>query len=212
MKRTVKIGLVLCGVACVLAGGGAAWAEEAPAPAPEAQPAPEAPPAPEAQPGPEARPAPAPTATAGRPGPAREIPETVVRFGRVETVLIENDDPESAIEFGQELAETGGDSAQLQLLMGACCMRLGRHADALLHFERARGMSESDPALQLHALYNIARARHAAGQLAEAAAAYDQYVAFARAHEELTAFVEEATRVAATLRGRLAEATPARRR
>jgi ATP/maltotriose-dependent transcriptional regulator MalT len=142
----------------------------------------------------------------------REIPESVVRFGRVETVLVENDDPESAIEFAQELVGSGGDTAQLQLLMGACTMRLARPAEALTHFERVRSMTESDPVMQLHALYNIARARHAAGQLAEAAAAYDQYVAFAQAHSDLSAFVAEASRVATTLRGRAGAAAPAARR
>jgi predicted Zn-dependent protease len=131
------------------------------------------------------------------------VSEELVRFGRVEMVLIENEDAESALEFGQELLTQDGDTPQIRLLLAACLMTLNRPADALEHLRRAVQSSENNPVLQLHALYNVARALHAAGQLREAAEAYERYVTFARTHGSLTSFADEAQRIARVLRGRV---------
>lgn len=192
-----KRGVSLCCVlACWLGGLGLAMAEEA---AQSGEGAPEqetsvATPAETAE-------AEGPQQAPGRSAPA--VSESVVRFGRVEMVLIENEDAESALEFGQELLREDGDSPHIRLLVAACLMTLNRPADALEHLRIANQMSESTPVHQLHALYNIARALQAAGQLREAADAYEQYVTFARTHGDLTTFPDEAQRIAQVLRARV---------
>lgn len=135
-------------------------------------------------------------------GDTPDAPEELVRLGRVESVLIANEDPESAIEFGEEMSREGLDTARLRLLMGACYMQLRRYAEAIEQWQRAARDAGDEHDIELRALYNIARAHHAAGSFADAAAAYDRYVAYARAHEELTSFVDEAERLASRLRAR----------
>lgn len=200
-----KRGVSLCCVlACWMGGLELAQAEEA-APtdsgAPEqVAPADEAPPTEAQTTAPESG-TEQPQRPPGASAPA--VSESVVRFGRVEMVLIENEDAESALEFGQELLTQDGESPQIRLLLAACLMTLNRPADALEHLSQAVRLSENNPTLQLHALYNTARALHAAGQFREAADAYERYVTFARTHGDLTAFADEAQRLARVLRARV---------
>jgi tetratricopeptide (TPR) repeat protein len=172
------------------AGDSGGTADDPASPAAEATPA--ATPA-----GPQAAAAPSPTADRG-------VPEELLRLGRVESVLLANDDPESALEFGAELEGEGHPSARLSLLLGACLMRLGRTEEAATRFRDAVERSQRDESLHLRALYNVARALHAQARHQDAAAAYEAYVAYARAHASLPAFAEEATRISRALRGRAA--------
>ena len=168
----------------------------------------------EAVPGPEA----SPGAADARPPVVRvELPARVARLGRLEAILLQNDDPESAIELAREVEAEHGEDGQLHLLTGAALMRLRRPAEAAQRFERATALAESDPVLRLHALYNLGRSLSLAGQLAPAAEAYERYAAHARANPELPSFIEYAERSAATLRARAEAASsrpaaPARRR
>ncbi len=133
--------------------------------------------------------------------------EFVERLGRVEMVLIENEDPESALEFGQELLGENGSSVRLRLLLASCLMQLNRAEEALEHLRQAARLTESgDDTAHLHALYNIGRAYHLAGQVNEAADAYDRYIAFARSHSTIPSHVEGAQRIVQTLRARLVAA------
>lgn len=141
-------------------------------------------------------------AAPGAAGTTPQVDEIAVRFGRVEMVLIENQDPESAMEFGAELIAEDGDSPHLRLLLAACLMTLNRPADALEHLNEAASMSENNPGIHLRVLFNIARAHQGAGQLVPAADAYDQYVSFARAHQDLPSFANEAQITARVLRNR----------
>lgn len=200
-----KVVSLWCALACVVGGLQLAQAEEAAEEGTEApaQATPETA-SPEATPPAEAQESAAPAAEqTGQAPRAPAASDEMVRFGRVEMVLIENEDAESAIEFGQELLTQDGDTAQIRLLLAACYMTMNRPTEALEHLRRAVQLSENNPVLQLHALYNIARALHAAGQLREAADAYEQYVTFARTHGSLTSFADEAQRIARVLRGRV---------
>lgn len=141
------------------------------------------------------------------------VDESVERFGRVEMVLIENEDPESALEFAQEALEQDGDTHRLRLLMGACAMRLERYDDAITHFRRSVELApESSPSAKLQALYNLARAFQGAGQFRDAAQAYDDYVEFARQHEDVPSFIENSERLAAAMRSRSQRRRRGRRR
>lgn len=154
----------------------------------------------------------APAAEGERPAQPAAVSEAVVRLGRIEMILIQNEDPESAIEFAQAVMEQDGDHPRTRLLIAASYMELGQPETALEHYARAiRQTDRTDPEAHLHALYGLARALQLAGQLEQAAQAYDHYVAYAQQHTELASFVEIAQRVAGVLRARVA-ATDVRRR
>ena len=164
---------------------------------------------------------PQPTGDAARPPPAEDgrppqpsgVSESVVRMGRIEMILIQNEDPESAIEFAQEVISQDGDHPRPRLLIAASYMRLDQPEAAIEHYARAIRQTERvDPENHLHAIYGLARALQQAGQLEEAAQAYDQYVAFASQHSELTSFPSFAQRVAEVLRARVAATSDRRRR
>ena len=131
------------------------------------------------------------------------VSDAMVRLGRIEMVLIQNEDPISAAEFAMAALEQDGDNARLRMLLAACAMNQNLPADALEHYVRAIRLSEqSDPETHLHALYGLARAFQYQNQLEQAAVAYDHYVTFAQAHPELESFVDIAQRLALVLRDR----------
>ena len=128
----------------------------------------------------------------------------MTRLGRVEMVLLQNNDPESALEFVQEIVNDGEDSPQVSFLRATCLFRLERFAEAAALFGQvaASPVPPSDAAMHLHALYNKARALQAAGEIIPAADAYSQYATEARAQSELTGFVAYAETAARNLRAR----------
>lgn len=192
MVALVVVGLLL----------GPTWALAQEAAPGEASPPAGAPPPAEAAPPPAAEP---PAAEQ----PAEEGPsattEALIRVGRIEMVLIQNEDPISALEFAQEAIEQDGESGRIRMLMAACAMAQDQPADAIEHYVRAIRLSEeTDPITHLHSLYGLARALQRLAQLEQAAEAYEHYVAYAQAHPELESFVEIAQRLAAVLRARAA--------
>ena len=138
-----------------------------------------------------------------RPAQPAAVSEAVVRLGRIEMILIQNEDPESAIEFALQVIEQDGDAPRPQMLIAASYMLLEDPTNAIVHYVRAIRLSErSDPEAHLHALYGLARALQRSGQLTQAADAYDQYVAYAGQHSDITNFVEIAQRLSRVLRAR----------
>jgi tetratricopeptide (TPR) repeat protein len=143
--------------------------------------------------------------------PAAAVDEVGLQIGRAEMVLIENEDPESAMEFAQEVTNAGRHEPRLHYLIGTCLFRLERYEEAADHFRRAaEATAQTDPPLHLHALYGRGRVLVAAGEIAQAAEAYGQYAAYARTHSDVASHLELAEAMSATLRAR-AQSTQRRR-
>jgi len=140
----------------------------------------------------------------GQSSPAAANADDVgLQIGRAEMVLIENDDPESALEFAREVTTPGRHQPRLDYLVGTCLFRLERYEEAADHFRRAaEATAQTDPSMHLHALYGRARVLVAAGEIAQAAEAYGQYAAYAGTHGDLASHREQAEAMSTTLRAR----------
>ncbi len=211
MTERVRVAAVMAAAIGFLISSNA-LAEEAPAGGDvQAQPAaPAEAPAPAETPTPAEAPTPAPNpdgeaqaAEEERPEQPLAVSEAVVRLGRIEMILIQNEDPESAIEFALQVIEQDGDAARPRMLIAASHMLLQDPGSAMEHYVRAIRLSErNDPETHLHALYGLARALQRAGQLQQAAEAYDHYVTYAQQHPDVTTFTEIAQRLSRVLRAR----------